>query len=130
RILGGRGTRARPGDDHIDLRTNEFVSKLRETIKVALSEAKLECEVLTVDPAELAEPLPQRRKHGRLRCDGEGRQPPDPRNFNRLLRSRRQRPAYCYATKQHDEVPPSQVAHAAPSPGATAILDRPAAAAG
>jgi len=43
-----------------------------------------------------------------------------------LLRARRERPG-CRTTEQSDEVPPSQIEHAASSPGATAIIDRPAA---
>jgi hypothetical protein len=44
-----------------------------------------------------------------------------------VLRARYERPRD-RATEQRNELPPSQVEHAAPSPGATAIIDRPAAA--
>src|SRR6516165_9114798 len=43
-----------------------------------------------------------------------------------LLRAHRERPR-CRAAEQSDEAPPSQIEHAASSPGATAIIDRPAA---
>ena len=45
-----------------------------------------------------------------------------------LLRPRRQRLCRRRAAEQRDELAPSQVEHAASSPGATAIIDRPAAA--
>jgi len=79
-------------DNEIDLEPDEFGRDLGETLVAALRPAILDCEVVTLDPTELAQPLHKRGDPLALNQRRGRAQKPDGRLLARLLRARRERP--------------------------------------
>src|SRR6266542_3374680 len=69
RSLGRPGVDGRRRDDEIDLEADEVLHQAREPVKSPFGPAVFDDDVLTLDPAEIAQTLPKRfermRPHGR-----------------------------------------------------------------
>src|SRR5262249_30205466 len=79
--------------------------QVRQPIVLALCEAILDRDVLTLNEARVVQTLPKSRHEVRDRGRRTGVQPPDDRN-RCLLRARRERPRGCRAAEQRDDLAP------------------------
>src|SRR5712691_6236143 len=110
RGLAGGFERCRAaGKDHGDLEADQLGYEIRELADASLRHSVLDDDVLSLDVAELAQPLAE--------CPGaevirSGCQITDARDSDRLLRARRERPRRRGGAEERDELaPPHRRAH-------------------
>src|SRR5262249_11341942 len=106
-----------------DLPANQFGCQGRQSIELTFGPAVFNSEAHAFDITSLSEALAKSAQTIALSVGRVGVEEPDHRH-PRLLRARRERPRRRSA-KNGDEFSPSQVDHAASSPGATAIIRPP-----
>jgi hypothetical protein len=129
RVPGGGGERhpARYREDR-DASLNELGGEHREAVVLLIGRAIVEDEIAVLDKARISQSI-YKSYGGTDAGAGPHVDPTDDRKAG--LRVHRERPGNGRrrrAAEQLDELAPFQVEHAAPSLGATAIIDRPAAA--
>ncbi len=114
-MLGGHHRRGSPGDDDIDFAADEFGRELGGTLVASVRPAILDCNVATVYPAKLTQPLLECREPLRTHRKGRRAEVADGGQL-RLLRARRERPRGCRAAEQCDELAAPDVRHGSSSP--------------
>ena len=89
RLFGGDDCWGSRRNNEIDFEPDEFGRDLGEALVAALRPAILDCEVVTLDPTELAQPLHKRGDPLDLNQRRGRAQKPDGRLLARLLRAPR-----------------------------------------
>src|SRR6516162_1829546 len=105
-LFGGDDCWGSRRNNEIDFEPHEFGRDLGEALVAALRPAILDCEVVTLDPTELAQPLHKRGDPVALNQRRGRAQKPDGRLLARLLRPRRERPRNRAAEQRYERAPP------------------------
>src|SRR5262249_62218296 len=100
--LGSQRRLAHRRDNDVDLKPDQLLRKSEQLLKFTFREPALDDDGLSLDIAELLQPLPERLIARLGPC---GRQIADARDFFRLLCARRKWPCG-HSAKQRDELAP------------------------
>jgi hypothetical protein len=90
--LDGTDRQVTERDYHIRPELHQLGGEIGSAVIAALAEAVIDYDVLTLDIAELFQPLAKSRRLDRVSCRSSIPDPADPRDLSRLLSSHRGRP--------------------------------------
>ena len=102
RVHDGKGGGRRIHDDYIDVQSNQLSRKLLETFSLASCIPALDNKVAALLVPVISESLDQLVVKAFMSVGDKS----DPPNFSCPLRARRERPGYCPAAEQSDELAP------------------------